>query len=575
MCGFNTKYHLLSRTIALTILLIGIAILDLTPLNAQNTSHKGWFNSSFVIGCTELTVTIRHTRSGSGALFYSFDGDRNTPLSSGFEGSFNEGETVTHTYDAPGTYYIVVIDQSNSPNPLDRSDFIEVVVLPTDPPSATYTNCQGNTIQIVIDKSNDPFDFYNIIWGPGDQEQFSGVGPIEHTYANPGVYEIFINGRINGGETSGCRLLRIQVSTFESLPIPVLEKVTVTGQDEIQLEYQPLSAGLNYKLQIYRGTGFEDLMAIDPTVNPNSIRITDPNFNTSQNSYAFKIIVEDICSSAIEESAVGHSIAFDILTETVTNIIEIAFSWLTSNQNFNTIDLLLDNNISQSYTTPEGQNQIIAFTNCNELGVFSMTTNINGVISTSASLTPFGGNAFTLPAIDPPVAEVNGAVVNIELPTTDFIVGNYILYRKDIDLDFNEILTSGTNRVITDTTIPSGTAEVCYKVAYQDQCGNTSELSDEVCLVLPSNLGIPNAFSPNGDGINDEFKITDGIFNNFVLMIYNRWGNLVFSSTNPSIGWDGNYEGQPANLGTYRYRISFQNADNLTISKTGSFILIR
>lgn len=547
------------------------SIFSYLPSYSQFPSEKGWIESDFVSGCAPLSMVIRHTNIKPGLLFYTLNGNPQNPEFTNADGSLGANQESTLEYTSPGTYYIVLVDQGI----IREYDSLKITVYPNDPPMVESSVCQNNSINLKFNKNQDVFDFYRIDFGDNNIVDFNGDNEIDYQYSTPGNYLVSVRGMLNSGNASSCLIKLFNVSTFELLPKPVLSRIRVLDENEIQLEYQPLSAGLNYKLQIDRGTGFEDLMAIDPTVNPNSIRITDPNFNTSQNSYAFKIIVEDICSSATEESAVGHSIAFDILTETVTNIIEIAFSWLTSNQNFNTIDLLLDNNISQSYTTPQGQNQIIAFTNCNELGVFSMTTNINGVISTSARLTPFGGNAFTLPAIDPPVAEVNGAVVNIELPTTDFIVGNYILYRKDIDLGFNEILTSGTNRVITDTTIPSGTAEVCYKVAYQDQCGNISELSDEVCLVLSSNLSIPNAFSPNGDGINDEFKITDGIFNNFVLMIYNRWGNLVFSSTNPSIGWDGNYEGQPANLGTYRYRISFQNADNLTISKTGSFILIR
>ena len=574
MRGFSSKYHRMDRVVAIMLFMLCLLITKPTQLKAQNASDKGWFSSSFVIGCTELSVTIRHTRPGAGSLFYSFEGDPNDPINSDFEGSFDEGETANHTYDTPGTYYIVVIDQSNSTNPLDRSDFLEVVVLPPNSPSASYTNCQGNTVQLNIDKANDPFDFYNIIWGPGDQELFSGDGPIEHTYTTPGVYEIFINGRINGGETSGCRLLRIEVSTFETLPVPVLQSILVIDEDEIEFQYEQLASGLNYTLQIDKGAGFENFATIDPAINPTSSQVVDPSLNNSTNTYAFKLVVEDVCSTATEESAIGHSIAFDILDETVNTNIEIGLSWLTSNQGFNTIDLLVDNSVIQSFNTAQNLNQIISLMNCTELGEFSMTSIINGIISTSSSLTPFGGNSFTLPATNPPLAEVNGAVVNIELPATNFPLGNYLLFRKDIDPDFNEIFTSVSNR-IADTTIPPGTTEVCYKVAYQDECGNVSELSDEVCIVLTSNLGIPNAFSPNGDGINDEFKIVDGFYNNFVLVIYNRWGNLVFRSTDPAQGWDGNHDGEPANPGTYRFKISFQNVDNQKISKTGTFILIR
>ena len=202
-----------------------------------------------------------------------------------------------------------------------------------------------------------------------------------------------------------------------------------------------------------------------------------------------------------------------------------------------------------------------------------MTSTINGITSTSLSLTPYQ-TAPTLTAPSAPVAELNGVVIDIDFPATQFPLGEYVLYRKDITSAFNEVFSSTANNH-TDTTIPPGTSQVCYKLAYRDQCGNMSELSDEICIVLSTTLGIPNAFSPNGDGINDLFKINDGIYANFNLKIFNRWGSMVFNSTDPSQGWDGQFEGQPANGGTYLYQISFQNADNLLITKTGSFVLIR
>lgn len=571
MCRFYFKYGGIYRVIIALLLLLGA--FHSNELQAQFSSQKGWFEANFTVGCEELAITITHTRSGSGALFYAFEGDPNDPLNSNFEGSFNEGETANHTYTAAGTYYIIVIDQSGSGTVDQRSDRIEIVVLPDDPPSATYTNCQGNTVQITIDKANDPFDYYNVLWGNGDQQQYSGDAPIEYTYATPGVYEIFIGGRLNDGESSGCRLLRIEVSTFESLPTPNLTEITVQDQTEIEISYDDLSAGLNYTLQIDRGSGFEDYTTIDPSANPNSILLNDAAFNTVSEYYAFKLIVEDACGSQSEESQEGYSIAFDIGQQNVTNQFEMDVSWATSPTDFNSIELFKDGDSFITYNNPDG-NESLTFPNCEELGVLFMQTLTNGIVSTSISESPFENTPIVFAAPAAPDVELTGAVVEIDFPPTDFPLGEYGLYRKDITDSFNEVFSSSSSSH-TDTTIPPGTAEVCYRLAYRDRCGNLSELSEEICIVLSSSLGIPNAFSPNGDGINDIFKINDGIYANFNILIYNRWGNLVFHSVDPSQGWDGQFEGQPATSGTYLYRISFQNADNLLITKTGSFVLIR
>ncbi len=550
---------------------------------AQVVSTEGDFEVDFNVGCNPLNVEVDLLFSGSvGSVQYIYDNtidpescpDKNNP-------SCYNGTTLTpdtrFAFNEPGVYYIIqIIATATDP----RLDYVRIEVFDNlTKPEVTINNCLGNTMEIVFNKDLDPFDFYQINFKDGNITQqysnWSGDQPIIYTFNTTGSSSISIIGMFNNGNSSSCSSPPYTILSFETLPTPVLEAISVNDENEIEIEYQELTSGFNYNLQVDKGSGFEDLTSVDPDANPTSILLNDPEFNTSTNTYAFKLIVEDICSTDTEESAIGHSIAFSISDEVINNNIDITFSWLTGSQNFNSIDLLVDDATIQTFTTPQSQpNQSISFSNCTQLGDFSMVTVINNVVSTSVVITPFDGLPYTLPAPLPPLAEINGAVVTIGLPSTNFPLSNYILHRKDIDNDFNEVFTTSSNQ-ITDTTIPPGTGQVCYKVSYIDECGNISALSDEICLVLSTNLGIPNAFSPNGDGINDEFKISDGIYNNFVLMIYNRWGNLIFNSNDPSIGWDGNFDGQPVNSGTYRYKLSFQNADNLTISKTGSFILIR
>lgn len=92
-------------------------------------------------------------------------------------------------------------------------------------------------------------------------------------------------------------------------------------------------------------------------------------------------------------------------------------------------------------------------------------------------------------------------------------------------------------------------------------------------------LGVPNAFSPNGDGLNDQFRpvIEPGCpVYNYQLTIYNRYGALIFSSVDPAIGWDGLYLGQQADLGTYFYECRFLGATReLSYYRKGDFILVR
>jgi gliding motility-associated-like protein len=95
------------------------------------------------------------------------------------------------------------------------------------------------------------------------------------------------------------------------------------------------------------------------------------------------------------------------------------------------------------------------------------------------------------------------------------------------------------------------------------------------------NVYMPNAFSPNNDGINDLFG--PGISSNYPInqyefLIYDRWGNLLFESTNPSATWDGYVSGQQLPPGTYVWTLTLDQdvGDGpMRVQKSGSLTLIR
>ncbi|MFN8310472.1 MAG: gliding motility-associated C-terminal domain-containing protein [Chitinophagales bacterium] len=86
---------------------------------------------------------------------------------------------------------------------------------------------------------------------------------------------------------------------------------------------------------------------------------------------------------------------------------------------------------------------------------------------------------------------------------------------------------------------------------------------------------VPNAFSPNGDGHNDEWEIFCRYVKTFSLKVFNRWGEMVFSTEDPQAGWNGRYRGeaQPAGVYTYTFSLVFEN--NEVQQGTGSFTLLR
>jgi gliding motility-associated-like protein len=84
--------------------------------------------------------------------------------------------------------------------------------------------------------------------------------------------------------------------------------------------------------------------------------------------------------------------------------------------------------------------------------------------------------------------------------------------------------------------------------------------SDDIKITVLKMLHIPNAFSPNGDGIHDRWEIKDlNTYPGATVEVYNRYGQLVYKSSGYPQPWDGTFNGNPLPVGTYYYIINPKN----------------
>lgn len=95
--------------------------------------------------------------------------------------------------------------------------------------------------------------------------------------------------------------------------------------------------------------------------------------------------------------------------------------------------------------------------------------------------------------------------------------------------------------------------------------------------VSESKLEFPNAFSPNGDGINDVYKAKEGYRSivEFKAAIYSRWGQKIFEWTNPADGWDGTFNGRDVKQGVYFVNVQAKGADGRKYSIRKDVNLLR
>lgn len=106
----------------------------------------------------------------------------------------------------------------------------------------------------------------------------------------------------------------------------------------------------------------------------------------------------------------------------------------------------------------------------------------------------------------------------------------------------------------------------------EDTCSHKSY----VCFqVTESNIVAPNAFTPNGDGTNDEFRVSYRSIAEFEISIYDQWGRRVYQSNDITQGWDGTYHGKNSSIGTYFYVIKARGTDDTEFLLKGDVNLIR
>lgn len=133
--------------------------------------------------------------------------------------------------------------------------------------------------------------------------------------------------------------------------------------------------------------------------------------------------------------------------------------------------------------------------------------------------------------------------------------------------------TNCANPILVPTVVDTVTTPYILTITYNNNCtvSDTSYIRAEAFNLFAT----PDAFTPNGDNVNDTFKILAISVKEFRLTIYNRWGGLLFEATDINSGWDGTYQGKPQPEGTYLFFFTLTHLNGKTESQEGSLTLLR
>jgi gliding motility-associated-like protein len=139
--------------------------------------------------------------------------------------------------------------------------------------------------------------------------------------------------------------------------------------------------------------------------------------------------------------------------------------------------------------------------------------------------------------------------------------------------DFGDGTTSSEiNPVHIYTSV--GNFKVSLTAFKSDICSSSIQHGTFV-IKADNTLFIPNTFTPNGDGINDEFVISITNLVTYRIQVFNRYGSPLFEATNIFDNWKGMYKGEPLPTGTYYYKLDAKDLKGKNIAQSGYITLIR
>jgi len=129
----------------------------------------------------------------------------------------------------------------------------------------------------------------------------------------------------------------------------------------------------------------------------------------------------------------------------------------------------------------------------------------------------------------------------------------------------------------TETIVIDSMGNYIVEVTSYENCKSTDAIQ---ILWAGTPFYLPNAFTPNGDGLNDSFGpiLRYDYVNRYHMSIYNRWGQVIYETTDINKGWDGTYKGSPCMLGAYVYRIVYEEFGQQPIESKvveGTVMLVR
>ena len=531
--------------------------------------------------------------------------------------------------------------------------------------NVTKKECSGRRVVITVvnDSLAKRYDSFLVDWGDGTAPQAlpkSTNMSLSRVYPNVNPRIVSVTG-VFMGQVIRCLTAasvavipnNIDASSVAVRRVTVrndgLVDVLVNGANGIMAELQGSQNGGNFG-------------GLSQTISKNdTTTFTIRNTNLSQGAFCFRMSTNDGCESAGGASNTVCTVSLDVVATNRQNDLK----WTEySNTDFRNYQIIRN-------TTPLGGTiNSKPFTNssdkavtCGENYSYQVIVNLPNNATSVSQLKTVKAISDEVPSIvrTPFVSVLENQQLEIRAvaPLQGATASRYkaILLKADEGGEFKEFMVKDNSLIFNDDDVKTAEKSYCYKIQYQNACGNSSAPTEAFCsvhlysksttsidwtsawpFVVPvanyvlekydemgnlidqiqmggnttfapnldtpdqqlfryriqastaqglasysntyifrknAQIFLPDAFSPNDDGINDRFAVKGLFFVTFKMVILNRWGSVIYESTDPKNGWDGTYDSRPAPEDTYVYRVEIVDSLGEKFTKRGTVLLLR